>query len=186
MLPYAVVQQMQRLDAGLPLQDPREVNSHGDGQLVVTATPTGPRILRHASTSAFSPVARASVADEPVPDSTVSDDFGSCLTLADMAAYSDEVADAEVRVAMQQLTDSGSAVPPCSPDLVCYESSMDLEESHLPFGSDTRVLCDRCGHNASSPSFCPRCQLEAMCNDLGRCGFFGFARVRRCVLSGSD
>lgn len=171
LLPYAVVRQLQRLDAGLPLEIPNVVrqpdaDDHTDNS---TCPISGPRDLQSSSNSAFSPVSpgASGVRESPVqaPDSTTPEHDGGVfggLSLYDMVGL-DEAADAEVRVAMEQLVASGSAQPMFSPDLTCYESSLSVDpDRDLPFPVPA-VICDACGHSGFNSSSCPRCSMERMC-----------------------
>lgn len=175
LLPYNVVRQLQRLNAGLPLELPILPTDIGAGCQL-----SGPRDLRSSSTSAFSPV--------PIPDSTTppeqrDDVFG--LSLQDMVGL-DEAADEEVRAAMEELVQTGTAQPMFSPDLECHESSLALtSDQDLPFPRPN-VICDACGHSGYSSRCCPRCSMEQMCGLLnGECGVYERVPGRVC-LPGSD
>lgn len=179
MLPYAVCEQLRRLDAGLPLQDPRQVNASADDDvLLVTEGPQGPRLLRCTGDgSAFKPY----VPDEPefsqqqhqtleaasappvAPDSTTPNDcFGSGLCLEDYASFTED--DLEVTEALLSMASDGASNPHFSPDLRCYESMSSMDVEGAPA---SQIICDRCGHLSSSPSFCSRCTLEHLCDQMG-------------------
>lgn len=172
LLPYAVVRQLQRLDAGLPLELPILPTHVGAGHLAdpSSCSISGPRDLRSSSTSAFSPVspgASGAASPTPLPDSTTLEHdlsvFG--LSLQDMVGL-DEAADEEVRKAMADLVEQGTAQPLFSPDLMCHESSLSLNpDRDLPFPQPS-VICDVCGHSGYTSTSCPRCHMEHMCDVL--------------------
>lgn len=175
LLPYAVVRQLQRLNVGLPLELPILRTDTGAGCCPLS----GPRDLRSSSTSAFSPVSPGASglhppSPVPLPDSTTpeqrDDVFG--LSLQDMVGL-DEAADEEVRAAMEELVQTGTAQPMFSPDLECHESSLALtSDQDLPFPRPN-VICDACGHSGYSSQCCPRCSMEQMCGLLnGECGVY--------------
>lgn len=123
----------------------------------------------------------------PLPDSTTpeqrEDVFG--LSLQDLVGL-DEAADEEVRAAMEQLVQTGTAQPMFSPDLECHESSLALtSDQDLPFPRPS-VICDACGHSGYSSRCCPRCSMEQMCGLLN--GEWGYkpAGAGWVCLPGSD
>ncbi len=160
LLPYGVVRQLERLDAGLPLDLPPALNRTA----LAAPGPVGPRELRSSSVSAFEPVS-STTETQPMcdGDGRADSDIRTDLDLSDWAEMDDS--DQEVRRTLQALTESGSALPTFSPDLTCYESRLSPQPDDLPF-SQPAVLCDLCGHRDYTGDRCPRCQLESMCDSL--------------------
>lgn len=169
LLPYVVVRQLERLDAGLPLDLPPALNRSAPA----TSGPIGPRELRSSSVSAFEPVS-STTETEPCDDG--GSDIRTDLALSDWAEMDDS--DQEVRRTLQALTESGSALPSFSPDLTCYETRLSPQPGDLPF-PESGVICDLCGHRDYTGERCPRCQLESMCDSLSG-EFLETGRPRIC------
>ena len=159
LLPYVVVRQLERLDAGLPLDLPPALNRTA----LAAPGPIGPRELRFSSVSAFEPVSSTTETESGDVGGRADSAIRTDLDLSDWAEMDDS--DQEVRRTLQALTESGSAMPTFSPDLTCYESRLSPQPGDLPF-PQPEVLCDLCGHRDYTGDRCPRCQLESMCDSL--------------------
>lgn len=200
LLPYPVIQQLERLDAGLPLQDPRTINTAAAAPVVITSSPEGPNVLRSSDSSsdgeqvvsAFRPVVPSGPASGSVqtvlPDSTTPDsgDIRTDMSFEDMV-LGDEAADEEVRMAMMSLAASGTAQPSFTPDLECHESLSRLEVDQSILHSPS-VICDVCGHLNYTSVQCPRCSMESMCQAMAGklCQLACAVCVCAACLSGSD